>query len=301
MHQKKIIDLVESKSEILKKTGYSITKKTSLQYGEKIFFTKNSETAALVIYWSSKKGFSFVLEGNFSSKEELVAIFKGEDLSLHSGVTEFNQYVGMDESGKGDFFGPLVAAGFYCKKNDLKNLMKAGVRDCKKLTNRNTLEIAQVLRSQYHENIRTVCLMPEEYNVKYEEFTQKGLKLNSMLGNLYAILINDFENSTLQPDGYYIDRFGDEKFVISQLTKKIKLKMDINAEVDMAVAAASIIARAVFLEKIQELSQILGENIPLGAGAPVDTFAKKYIKPLTPDKRSQFIKVHFKSTEKMFQ
>lgn len=299
MHEKKIAELIQQKNQMLADTGYSILNQSPLPYGKKLFIQKNNEKAALVIYWSQKKGYSFVLEGNLSTGDELISLLRGEEIKKLSGMEGFVQYVGMDESGKGDFFGPLVAAGFFLNKNENINLAKIGVKDCKKLSNSQTLEIAEFLRKEYPNHIRYYCMMPQEYNEKYAQFSEKGLKLNSLLGSMYSHLIENFESSGTKPDGYLIDRFGDEKFVLKNLSKKISLKMQIQAEADMAVAAASIIARGVFLENMTELSQLLGADIPLGAGSPVDFFAKKFIQPLPVEKQKLYVKLHFKNYLKL--
>src|SRR5437762_14381204 len=45
----------------------------------------------------------------------------------------FEPHFGVDESGKGDFFGPLVIAGVYVDRGIARRLIDAGVQDSKRI------------------------------------------------------------------------------------------------------------------------------------------------------------------------
>ena len=48
-------------------------------------------------------------------------------------MTEFIPHIGTDESGKGDFFGPLVIAGVLVDEKNAQHFLNLGIKDSKKL------------------------------------------------------------------------------------------------------------------------------------------------------------------------
>ncbi|RYG31216.1 ribonuclease HIII, partial [bacterium] len=152
-------------------------------------------------------------------------------------------HIGVDESGKGDFFGPLVIAACYVGPEHLAEL--DGVQDSKKLTDLNALRLAGIIRRTCPHSV--IVIMPEKYNELYEKFRN----LNKLLAWGHARAIENVLET--QPANLVIsDQFAaggaPVKAALFELGKKVEFRSFVRAEADIAVAAASILARAGFLQ-----------------------------------------------------
>ncbi len=210
-------------------------------------------------------------------------------------------YIGVDESGKGDFFGPLVIAGVISNEKINETFIKLGVKDSKKLSDKRVYELA--------EEIKKVCL----YDVvvigpkRYNELT-KNLNLNKLLAWGHARVIENLMKKSVERglicSSAISDQFGDEKYLLEslmQMGKKIKIHQMYKAEVDPAVASASIISRAKFLEELKKLSERYGIDFPKGASKKVIDFAVEFVKKYGKDELFNVAKIHFKTTELVFR
>ncbi|MDI6697818.1 MAG: ribonuclease HIII [Candidatus Saccharicenans sp.] len=206
-------------------------------------------------------------------------------------------HIGTDESGKGDFFGPLVVAGFFLPEGQEEVLRELGVRDSKKLSDGRVLEIARSLRQGYKSSV--VAIGPERYNALYRNLRN----LNRLLAWGHARVIENLlaeVNCALA----ITDQFGDQRFVREALLKKgknINLIQKTKAEDDLAVAAASILARAHFLYKLKDLSEEFGLELPKGASPLVEEAGLKLVKKYGPEILEKVAKIHFKTTEKILR
>ncbi len=201
--------------------------------------------------------------------------------------------IGTDESGKGDFFGPLVVAAFFLPEGQDEVLRELGVKDSKRTSDARCLEIAGTLKRAYpHHSV--VAVGPEKYN----ELWAKLRNLNRLLAWGHARAIENILERV--PAGKAVtDQFGDEKFVRNALLKKgrdIELVQMPRAERDVAVAAASILARAEFLFRLRGLSREFGVELPKGASAEVEAAAVRLVKAKGPDVLEKVAKTHFKTT-----
>lgn len=204
-------------------------------------------------------------------------------------------HLGTDESGKGDYFGPLVVAGLFLPEGQEAVLAELGVRDSKKFSDGRVQEMAQLLQRGYTYSL--VVIGPEKYNALYA----KMKNLNRLLAWAHARVI---ENILEKVDCRRVitDQFGDKIFVLSALMKKgrqIELIQKPKAEEDMAVAAASILARAEFLRRLYFLSQEIGLDLPKGASAKVEEVAYQLVKEKGQAILNRVAKIHFKTTQKV--
>ncbi len=204
-------------------------------------------------------------------------------------------HIGTDESGKGDFFGPLVIAGFFMPDGREGALRELGVKDSKRTSDNRAREIAGVLRAGYVCSV--VAIGPEKYNELYEKFRN----LNRLLAWGHARAI---ENILERVDGdrAVTDQFGDKSLVLDALMKKgrsIELVQKPRAEEDMAVAAASILARAEFLDRLKALSRDAGLQLPKGAAPIVEEAGVRLVKSLGPEALGRYAKLHFKTTARV--
>jgi len=201
--------------------------------------------------------------------------------------------IGSDESGKGDFFGPLVVAAFFLPEGQEEVLRELGVKDSKRTSDARCLEIARTLKGGYpHHSV--VAIGPEKYN----ELWGKLRNLNRLLAWGHARAIENILERV--PAGTAVtDQFGDERFVRQALLKKgreIELVQMPRAEEDPAVAAASILARAEFLTRLRFLSREVGLELPKGASDQVEAAAVRLVREKGPDVLAQVAKTHFKTT-----
>jgi ribonuclease HIII len=201
-------------------------------------------------------------------------------------------HIGVDESGKGDYFGYLVVAAVYCK--DEKKLKELGIRDSKKIPDQSIRKLALQIKKICEFNI--VKISPEKYNHLYKKFGS----LNKLLAWGHARAIENLL-SKVKCDNVIIDKFTDESVVkdsLMELGKKAKLVQNIKGESDVVVAAASILARDEFLATLRNLGRDIGLVLPKGA-THVEETAKEIAKKYGADMLENVAKIHFKTTRRV--
>jgi ribonuclease HIII len=206
--------------------------------------------------------------------------------------------IGCDESGKGDYFGPLVMAAAYVDAQSETRLQSLGVRDSKMLTDARMLAMAEEIKKLCPHMV--VPVEPERYNTLY---AQTG-NLNRLLAWGHAWTLEQLlEKVPCQLA--IIDQFGDPSYVLNALREKgrqITIEQRPRAEEDIAVAAASILARARFVQILERLSQSAGEALPKGASDPaIVAVGRRIVARLGKDRLAEFAKLHFKTTEAILQ
>jgi ribonuclease HIII len=205
--------------------------------------------------------------------------------------------VGTDESGKGDYFGPLVVAAMLVRPNDARVLLELGVRDSKTVGDAQAAAMARTMEDAYGKQIEVVCVSPQRYNEMHRDF---GGNLNRLLawGHAKAIEVVLGREPCRR---VLTDKFGDERLVASALERRgvcVALEQRVRAESHPAVAAASILARARFLRELRRLGDEIGVRLPKGAGAPVEAVARELWGKGGLEVLQRVAKVHFKTTEK---
>lgn len=205
--------------------------------------------------------------------------------------------IGVDESGKGDLFGPLVVAGVLLTPDVEITLAGRGVRDSKSLSDAQIQELAQVIRANCP--IEILVLLPPDYNIAYE---QQGRNLNRLLAWGHAQVITKL-NQRIPVGKAISDQFGDEALLVEALAAEdcqITLEQRPRAESDLAVAAASIIARAKFVTTIQDYTQKAGLEIPLGASpSQVKEIGKQIYRRWGRRGLEKIAKMHFKTVQEI--
>jgi ribonuclease HIII len=203
--------------------------------------------------------------------------------------------IGIDESGKGDYFGPLVIAAVFVDTSSEADLVLMGARDSKKISDGRILELAPDIRRACRHSV--VAIGPQRYNELYAKIRN----LNRLLAWGHARAL---ENILQQVDCTLAisDQFGDEQLILNALQakgKKVRLVQRTKAETDLAVAAASVLARAEFLHRLQRLSQEIGTSLPKGASPAVELAARMVIKKHGRERLGAVAKLHFKTTERV--
>lgn len=219
-----------------------------------------------------------------------------DDQGLPNNFAELS-VLGSDEVGTGSYFGPLTTAAVFVKHEYVDTLIKAGVKDSKKLSdpviNRLGAKIMQLC--PYH----VVNVVPDNYNRLVKKYNQAQLKaichnfvLNKVLQKIKptqpdAILIDQF----VRPQTYF--NYLKEQTVIVKKGVYFKEKGE---SYHVAVAAASIVARYVSLRTMDQLSQEAGITLPIGSGNNVDQVAAELLRE--QQSLAHFAKLHFKNTRK---
>lgn len=206
---------------------------------------------------------------------------------------DLTPHIGVDESGKGDFFGPLCIAGVYAGGKEIEALKTQGVKDSKRLKDPAILTLAKKIRQTcpYH----IVRIGPAKYNELHEKFGN----LNLLLGWGHATVIEQMIGKT----GCHhvtIDQFAAEHVVETALKRKkmqALLTQRTKGEEDLVVAAASILARAAFVEGLQALEKEVGIALPKGASAAVVSAGKRLVKEQGEASLAKVGKLHFKTRE----
>lgn len=177
----------------------------------------------------------------------------------------------------------------------MSSLADIGVKDCKKITDNKVKQLAV--------EIKNICKFDVVIigNAKYNELYEKFQNLNKMLGWAHARAIENLLNKT---DCNYVitDKFADTKVMLSSLMakgKEIELEQRTKAEDDIAVAAASILARAEFINRINKLSKDHGMTLSKGASSQVLEQAKLFVEKKGADSLGQIAKLHFKTTKQV--
>jgi len=199
--------------------------------------------------------------------------------------------VGSDESGKGDYFGPLIVAAVRLEPDEAVALAGGEVRDSKKLTDDRALRIGAALRARFPHAIAR--LDPPAYNARHAALKN----LNPMLAELHAQAIAE-----LAAPGLYVvvDQFAAANVLEKALAGlDVELHQRPRAEELVVVAAASIIAREEFLLSLRRLSDEVGVDLCKGAGAPADAAAREYVQLHGAEALERVAKVHFKNTAKI--
>ncbi len=201
--------------------------------------------------------------------------------------------IGVDESGKGDFFGPLVVVGAYLTSKDIKEAISYGVKDSKKISDGTILKLYEKLKKFTHE---TISLFPVKYNDLYDKIKN----LNLLLGWAHSTIIFNLVNKT-KCNKVIIDQFAKKELMENAIEKKkisIELIQKYKAEEDVVVAVASIIARAKFLLGLKDLSREINIQLPKGgSNKTILEIGRQIIQKFDENTLDKVSKSHFKTKQ----
>lgn len=207
--------------------------------------------------------------------------------------------MGSDESGKGDYFGPLVVACVYADSKIANRLSELGVKDSKDLSDTQISRAAASIRTICAGKFTIVEIMPERYNQMYSSLKREKKSLNDMLAWAHAKAIESLLEQ-VRCERVVVDKFGDESVVLNKLQekgKKLNVTQIPRGESYIAVAAASIIARDRFVARLSKLGKTYGVQLPKGASDRVISTAQQLVADNGREVIAQVAKEHFKTTE----
>jgi ribonuclease HIII len=234
-----------------------------LEYGPESVLL-NVYSTGTVIAQGPRSGFKDLLEERIPAQKGKSA--RGGSSSPRP-ILDGTPRVGIDEAGKGDYFGPLVVAGVRITgKEAAEELQKLGVRDSKTLgVAAARLMADRVLEAVGPQNVRVAALSPREY----ENRRSVAGNVNRLLDEIDAEIIGELKDGV---ELVVVDQYATSARERLQtfVPEGVRLEVRQKAEDDLAVAAASILARARFLEELRRLSGWVGFELPRGATLVVD-------------------------------
>lgn len=217
----------------------------------------------------------------------------GYDEVLHPDWYE--SHAGLDESGKGDFFGPVIAATVIADRPAIEAWIKAGVKDSKKVAESQIIKLDKIIRDTPGVAVRTCFSGMPKYN---QMMARPGQNLNRLLAWFHATALTDALEKKRVPWGL-LDQFTEQPLVQRELARKeikdFELRMRTKAEEDPVVAAASVVARAEYVRQMHELSKKFGGPLQKGAGPLVKQQANEIIQKFGARALGDFAKLHFRT------
>ena len=283
--------------------GWEILSEQALPYGRQFALQRGGTVAAVLSCYQGKKGLSFVPGGKAGADLAAdlgAAAPASRSTSPAGGLDPFDlgtPRIGGDESGKGDYFGPLVTAAFLLREGGAEDLRALGVADSKGIGDGRIEQIAGRLEAMDCSEIEV--LMPRDYNPRYAELRNVNLLLSEMHGRCVRRL---HERIGEPLRAVLIDQYARNVVVLereARLPRGCRLVTRPRGEADPAVAAASILARAAFVSGLRALSHEFGTELPLGAGAPVLVAGRSFVRTFGREHLADVAKVHFATTSQL--
>lgn len=279
--------------DLLVSLGFSFVEK------QHTLFAAKKDKLSISVY---QKGPKVLIQGKgtaefieFHLEPEILGVAKLGYEEVHQ-PEMFAPHFGIDESGKGDYFGPLVIAGVYTDAAITKHLMAAGIMDSKRITSAERIrKLAAIIRDTPGIAYHILTLPPLRYNELYDEFRN----LNRMLAWAHVAVIEKLLLQVPDCPRTLSDQFA-KPFVLQKALagKKLTIQLDqrTKAESDIAVAAASILARERFVKWMDKTSAAGGIKLPLGASSGILPAARAVIEKHGKGALGKVAKLHFKTT-----
>jgi ribonuclease HIII len=286
---------------ILNAEGAEVVASRPIDHGTQYDLVRNGETAKLNVYRTGK-----VSTGGKASR--LIEVLEGWRTGggkagggrnrAPSGprpALDATPRLGIDEAGKGDFFGPLVAAGVRVAGGEMaEELRDIGVRDSKTVGVLGARPMAErILQAVGSGNARVVVLDPEEYEAR----RRAAGNVNDLLGEVDAGIIHELKDEV---ELIVVDEYAKSAWsrLAFSVPPGVRLEVRPRAEDDAAVAAASILARARQLDEMDRLSEKVGFRLPLGATHVLDA-GRRVVRERGEDGLAKVAKVHFATTKQV--
>jgi ribonuclease HIII len=208
--------------------------------------------------------------------------------------------LGVDESGKGDFFGPLCVAGVYVNESVARAWKDAGIRDSKDISSDKKIrELAELIRKTPGCVTTVVPVGNESYNRLYGKMKNVNTLLAWGHARVIENLMGQRHRMNPPPVRAISDQFAGNKDTVAKalmpLGREIDLVQKHRAEEDLAVAAASILARHEFVTRLAGLEKQFAMNMPRGASAAVDEAAREFVAKHGADTLPKVAKMHFRT------
>ena len=294
-------DIPTGLRRLLDDEGARVAASRPIDHGTQYDLVRNGETAKLNVYRTGK-----VSTGGKASRlmEALEGWRTGEGQAGRGRsrapagprpALDGTPRLGIDEAGKGDYFGPLVVAGVRVAGGEMAaELREIGVRDSKTVGVLGARPMAErILAAVGPENVRVVVLGPEEYEAR----RRAAGNVNDLLGEVDAGIIHELKDEV---ELIVVDQYakGARSRLAPSVPPGVRLEVRPRAEDDAAVAAASILARARQLDEVDRLSERVGFRLPLGATHVLDA-GRRVVRERGPRELGRVAKTHFATTKRV--
>ncbi len=304
---------VDRLTQALGGIGVTVKEVSDIPYGHKFACSVQGKDFSAVLYYNAKSPLctKLVQQGGPDGLIKSIEIKNREKAAPQSAfpareikdIPDMPQHIGTDESGKGDFFGPLVVAGVYVSERTAKLLELLGVQDSKMSSDKKNRDLARQIRQMIPpEDIELICLMPETYNGLYDRMGN----LNTLLGWAHSRIIENLLIRHPQCQNAVADQFANEfvlKKALMENGRRANVLQTPKGERDIAVASASVLARDEYLKRMEQLAQNAqmeeGFTLPKGAGGNVDNAARVLSERYGKQALASFAKLHFKNFDKI--
>ncbi len=268
---------------------------------------KNSKGSVCTLYTSMK----VVFQGNEDFKNILKQLERsvgeagggiGEGVDSHTKQTNITPHIGVDEVGKGDYFGPLVVVACFVNKEFLEKIAGLGIGDSKKISDGRIRSIYNEIKDYEYYYVSVV--KPEEYNREIKKLKNVAILLAKQHSKVIEMGLQDLKDKDIECKEVVIDQFSSKKSRVvdelGPLGKGIKFVQFHKGESDIAVACASVIARAIFLEELDKMNDEYYFTFPKGA-SNVITATREFVKKNGVKELEKVAKISFKTTKKVIQ
>lgn len=284
-----------------------VAREKPINYGHQLVVEQSGAKMTLNIY-NGKKGLNLVYSGASALIAKVQAAVNGEadNVANQSApaakLAADGLWAGSDESGKGDFFGSLVVAAVIVDASTAGKLRAAGVKDCKLLTDKKILELEDAIKAAAVD-YSVLELKPKIYNLRYEQVAAEGGKLNQLLGYGHVAALSQVLARHPDCKRALIDQFTTSTVNVRELSRRFpgcQVRQQPKAESDLAVAAASVLARARFLRTMEELAAAAGtDSLPKGGGNAATACARQLAQKLGKAALRDFVKLHFANYKRL--
>ena len=294
--------------------GFAVEER-SLPHGVSIGLRSGAGRRSIALYQSAKRpGCRLVFEEPQleQSADLAAALAPGELEGAHAREGDADTAVagaarvGADESGKGDYFGPVAACAAFVAPGAERELAALGVRDSKDLSDYEMRRMAPRVREACR-YVSVAAIDPERYNTMHDP---KRMNANAILAEAHRAAVSgvlDQLESAGTPTGgmaVVLDQFANERLMAKVQREAgwdVRLIQRHRAESDIAVAAASVLARVAFTERLDGLSREAGVTLPKGAGPAVDAAGRELVRRHGTGALDRYAKHHFKNTDRVLQ
>ncbi len=281
----------------LSKQGYLVSSIIKKQYNYELNLNLNNLKFKIQIYFG-KKGIKKVVQGNpdsieYQKLEEIVE----DTINLfptESPVDEPKEYIGTDESGKGDIFGPLTISAVFVDKITKEQLKYIGIKDSKLLSKKEIITLAKKIEKIVDNKFVVLELTPSKYNLLYERFGNLNKLLSWAHSEVIKQLLNKVKCQIVITDKFSMKGLEIESDVNFSKVQFLKYS---KGERFVGVAAASILARSRFEHWFEE-NIINNRTFPKGASEEAEAFLKSLLEKTNEKKLTNYAKLHFKSFKK---
>lgn len=280
-----------------------IAAEKKINYGYQ-YMVKLAEAKLTLNIYNGKKGLNIVYSGDSALAERAAALLEGRKAQAAAPATFVTDglWAGSDESGKGDFFGSLVVAAVVVDNSTADKLRAAGVKDCKLLTDKKILELEDIIKASVVD-YSVLELKPRVYNLRYEQVAAQGGKLNQLLGYGHVAALSKVLEKHEDCHSALIDQFTTSMVNIRALKQRFPqcdVRQQPKAESNLAVAAASVLARAQFLHTMSALAAEAGvQELPKGGGAQATACARELAAKYGKEALRNYVKLHFANYQRV--